>query len=149
MDVALHALDWFESNYEPVDGLILLQPTSPFRTQRSIVSGMELFFKNRDYPVISISSSKHHPMWTLKINGDFLEPFLEDSQFNMRSQDLPPLFVPNGLLYIIDPSYLRSHRSFYGPQAIPLLIDSSIEALDIDTEYDFSIAQSFSHLLKA
>ena len=33
VDVSLHALDWYQSEVGKVDGLILLQPTSPFRTK--------------------------------------------------------------------------------------------------------------------
>ena len=32
VDVALHALEWYEGERGSVDGLLFLQPTSPFRT---------------------------------------------------------------------------------------------------------------------
>src|SRR5438093_3043672 len=31
VDVCLHSLDWYEQAHGAVDGLLLLQPTSPFR----------------------------------------------------------------------------------------------------------------------
>ena len=43
MDVCLHALDWYEEKYGDVDGLLLLQPTSPFRDKNTITKGIELF----------------------------------------------------------------------------------------------------------
>ena len=37
IEVALHALDWYEDKNGSVDGVILLQPTSPFRNKDTIV----------------------------------------------------------------------------------------------------------------
>ena len=45
VDVALHALDWFETQKGAVDGILLLQPTSPFRTLEGVRSGINLFKK--------------------------------------------------------------------------------------------------------
>ena len=38
---ALHAVDWYESEKGPIDGLLLLQPTSPFRSKAMIKKGIE------------------------------------------------------------------------------------------------------------
>jgi CMP-N-acetylneuraminic acid synthetase len=35
IDVAIHALDWYESEKGAIDGVMLLQPTSPFRSKQS------------------------------------------------------------------------------------------------------------------
>lgn len=58
----------------------------------------------------------------------------------MRSQDLAPAYVVNGSFYLISPADLRARRSFAGGKTIPLLVESPQEALDIDTEWDWSIA---------
>ncbi len=36
VDVAIHAVDWYESQVCTIDGLLLLQPTSPFRSKATI-----------------------------------------------------------------------------------------------------------------
>ena len=46
-DVCLHGLEWYESEKGRVDGLLLLQPTSPFRTRETVLRGIELFRKNQ------------------------------------------------------------------------------------------------------
>ena len=43
VDVCLHALDWYEKENDRIDGLMLLQPTSPFRSRKSVLGGIELF----------------------------------------------------------------------------------------------------------
>lgn len=69
VDVALHALNWYEAEKGSVDGLLLLQPTSPFRTKNSVHRGIELFSKNGRQPVLGVSPTHAHPMWTLKKRG--------------------------------------------------------------------------------
>lgn len=142
VDVALHALNWYEAENGAVDGVLLLQPTSPFRTRETVRKGIELFVKHERKPVLGISPTHVHPMWTLKMEGDFLVPFLQDHGFVTRSQDLPPAFVVNGSFYLISPSELRACKSFVGARAIPLIIESPQQALDIDTEWDWAIANA-------
>jgi len=141
VDVALHALDWYEAEKGAVDGLLLLQPTSPFRTKKTVRKGIELFRKNDQKPVLAVSPAHAHPMWTLKMEGDYLVPFMQEHGLETRSQDLPLAFVVNGSFYLISPTELRASRSFAGMKTIPLLIESPQEALDIDTEWDFKLAE--------
>ena len=140
VDAALHALDWYEAEKGAVDGILLLQPTSPFRTQTTILQGIELFRKNDHQPILGVSPTHAHPMWALKMDGDCLVPFMQEHGLGMRSQDLPPVYVVNGSFYLISPSELRENKSFVGKKTIPLIIASPLEALDIDTEWDFKMA---------
>ena len=141
VDVALHALDWYESEKGVVDGLLLLQPTSPFRTRETVRKGIELFKRgDGQRPVVGVSPSETHPMWIFKIQDNYLQPLLRSRGSKRRSQDLPPAFVLNGSLYLVPPSILRAERSFLGPQTTPLIVESKREALDIDDEWDWSIA---------
>lgn len=141
-EVALHALDWYEAKNGPVDGIMLLQPTSPFRTSELVRRGIELFSQNDRYPVIGVSLAEEHPMWTLKIENNKLMPFMREHGLETRSQDLPPAYAVNGNFYLKSPGNLRSERTFFGSAAIPLVTDSKKEALDIDTEWDWLMANA-------
>ena len=141
VDVALHALDWYEAKNGAVDGILLLQPTSPFRTKETILKGIELFNKSPRHAVLGVSPTDTHPMWAMKISGDYLVPFMSEHGLKTRSQDLPPAYIVNGCFYLISPTELRACRSFIGMNTVPLLIESPQEALDIDTEWDWEIAQ--------
>lgn len=142
VDVALHALSWYESKNGAIDGLMLLQPTSPFRTRETIQRGIYLFARHERQAVIGVSPVSDHPLWTMRIEDGFLKPYIEGYGFQSRSQDLPPAYSINGCFYLICPAELRSRRSFVGNWTIPLLIESHEESLDIDTEWDCRIAQS-------
>jgi CMP-N,N'-diacetyllegionaminic acid synthase len=143
VEVALHALDWYESEKGVVDGLLLLQPTSPFRTQATIRRGIKLF-ESQNYPsVIGVSPVRDHPMWTFKKEGEYLAPFMENHGFGIRSQDLEPAFVVNGGFYLISPTELRKNKSFIGNKLVPFVCETFQESLDIDSDIDFDLAVFF------
>ena len=48
----------------------------------------------------------------------------------------------NGAFYLIAPAELRAARSFIGARTVPLLIASPQEALDIDTAWDWALAEA-------
>jgi CMP-N,N'-diacetyllegionaminic acid synthase len=141
VDVALHALDWYEAEKGSVDGLLLLQPTSPFRTQATMQHGIDLFGKHDHQQVLGVSPTHSHPMWMLKMEGDYLVPFMPVHGLEIRSQELPPVYIVNGSFYLTTPAELRTRRSYVGSKTVPLLIDSPQEAVDIDTEWDFKMAK--------
>ena len=141
VDAALHALDWYEAEKGPVDGLLLLQPTSPFRTKETLRRGIELFKSCHLKRVLGVSSGQSHPLWALKPNGEQLVPYLEDHGFGKRSQDLPEAYRVTGSFYLISPQLLRAEKSFVGDVIQPLLIDSRQEGFDIDTLDDWALAE--------
>ena len=110
VDVALHALDWYEAEKGLVDGILLLQPTSPFRSKLNLMRGIELFKQHARKTVLGVSPTHKHPSWTLKLEGDYLMPFIEDHGLDARSQDLPTVYVVNGSFYLTSPAELRLMR---------------------------------------
>jgi len=117
VDMALHALAWYEAHRSIVDGLLLLQPTSPLRTLASLHRGIQLFRENPAGAVVGISPKNNgrHVVAGLVITGSF---------------------------YLINPAALRAHRSFCPPDAIPLLQTDEADWVDIDDWADFEQAQS-------
>lgn len=146
VDVCIHALDWYERECGAVDGLVLLQPTSPFRSRQTVFRGIELFFLEGGRPVVGVSPADSHPMWCYRMVGKRMIPFIKDASIPSRSQDLPPAYVINGALYLASPSHLRNAHSFTCEDMAPLLIDSPEEALDIDTAWDWTLAQAILQL---
>ncbi|MES3023168.1 MAG: acylneuraminate cytidylyltransferase family protein [Pseudomonadota bacterium] len=142
LEVALHALDWYERAHGAVDGLLLLQPTSPFRSVDSVRRGIALFAGAGALPVVGVSPSSEHPLWTFKLEDGQLQPYVDGAGAATRSQDLPAAYVLNGSFYLVAPAQLRAQRGFIGPRTLPLVIASAREALDIDTPWDWALAES-------
>ncbi len=144
VDTALHALDWYEAKHGACDGLLLIQPTSPFRTRKTISDGIQVFRAYNKKTVIGVSKVHVHPSWSMRIeDSGCLKPFMGTHGLNCRSQDLTPAYVVNGSFYLIAPSILRSERSFFPQDMFPLIINSQREALDIDTQWDWDLAEYF------
>ena len=146
VDVAIHSLDWYESVCGKVDGLLLLQPTSPFRERKDLLKGIELFKTCGRQPVIGVRNSIDHPLWTFRKEGELLVPFFEENGFGKRSQDLIESFTINGSFYLVSPEQLRVSNSFIGIANVPLLNNNFKANIDIDTQADFDLAQSVLHV---
>jgi CMP-N,N'-diacetyllegionaminic acid synthase len=142
IDVCLHALDWYESQSARLDGLLLLQPTSPFRRRDTVLRGIALFCTQHRRPVVGVSPAASHQLWCFQLDGQAMRPFIEGQGLNSRSQDLPAAYVANGAFYLIDPRDLRRRRTFYSDDMLPLVMDDPVEAIDIDTEWDWTVAQA-------
>lgn len=142
VDACLHALDWYESTRGAIDGLMLLQPTSPFRKRDTVLRGIELFRSTDRRSVLGLSPAHSHPMWCVKVSGLSIRPFMDEGALSLRSQDLPKAYVPAGVFYLISPSELRQHRSFCNDSTVPLIIDAPSESIDIDTEWDWEVAEA-------
>lgn len=143
VEVAIHAVTWYESNIGGIDGLMLLQPTSPFRTRESVMEAIELFEREKAFPIIGVSPARDHPLWTFRMEDGFCTPFSKGHGLESRSQDLEQAFVVNGALYICTPTHIKENKSFFSSKNLPLIMNSYRESIDIDTEDDFLIANFF------
>jgi CMP-N-acetylneuraminic acid synthetase len=47
----------------------------------------------------------------------------------------------NGSIYLISPARLRDGRSFITHDTLPFIIENKREAIDIDTPFDWAIAE--------
>lgn len=141
IDVCIHALDWYESVVTKVDALMLLQPTSPFRSYDTICRGIQFFKSNPSKTVIAVSPAQSHPAWCFKIKDCVMYPYLNSQDMPTRSQDLDAAYVVNGSLYISSPDNLRQNQTFFSRDVAPLVVEEPEEAHDIDTEWDWKIAE--------
>ncbi len=125
----LHALNWFEAQHHPVAGVMLLQPTSPFRKQETLRRALELFENNPNSAVVTVA----RPQPKLKEQ--------ESEEFHFSSEN-PSLNVrPNGNLYLFSPQYIRENQSVLKGHVISLPSISFVEDIDIDTPEDLEEAR--------
>lgn len=139
-DVVLHALDWYEAQHGVVDGLLLLQPTSPYRSREMILEGMQQFNQQRR-SVVAVSEVKVDPARCFFIREHGLKMCVPPSN---NTQE--PVHAVNGALYLISPDELRKTRSFFSVTSIPLIVNSQRESLDIDDDFDWWLAERMLEL---
>lgn len=118
--------------------LVLLQPTSPFRTVEHLKKGLNLV-EDGDQALVSVNKPKGHPFYTLfQQEGAFITKFQKNEI--VRRQDLPDFFDVNGLLYIFEVASLENESWVNFSKIRPMEI-KSWEAIDIDTEEDWMLAE--------
>ena len=132
--VALHFLRWYEKKYSKPDGLLLLQPTSPFRKKETIKKAIKLFEKNKNKAIVSFShlSKKKSQLifYHNKKNNSASKPINSNNMIKL-----------NGLIYLISPKNLRKYKSFFKPHVLPLMQNSIEETIDLDTHEDWQMAE--------
>lgn len=140
-DVMIHALNWYNDNGYKPDIIILLQPTSPFRQLEDIKNAIQKFSMKIDM-VVSVKEGKANPYFNLYEEND--SGFLKKSKKSTcdRYQDCPGVWEFNGSIYVINTAKLKSKGFSNFDKIIKYKIDNPIYSLDIDTEYDWLIANA-------
>ena len=146
--VLIQVYNWYNKKYSSVDGIFLLQPTSPFRKLTTVQKMIKEFKKNQmTRSVISVKKVKNHPEWMFEIKKNKMFKLQQKKNIQM-SQYLKKLFIVNGLGYLLVPKDLINKRTTIPNNSIPIVCDSEVESLDIDTRDDFEIAKAFKSYFK-
>jgi CMP-N,N'-diacetyllegionaminic acid synthase len=138
IDVVLHALDQLPG-YEYV---VLLQPTSPLRSAADIDAAFELMIESGASSCVSVCEVDQSPYWMYRVATDNkLQRLLPELKGITRRQDLPPVYVLNGAIYIARIDWLRANKNFVGSETVAYFMPKE-QSLDIDTAEDFEIFRS-------
>ena len=140
-----HALDWFKCNeeYEP-DLIVLLYPTSPFRTAASIDRAVEKISRHPEADSLrSVKLCAEHPYKMWVIENNYLKSFAKNDVPNSHTlsyQLLPTIYIQNASIYITKPSTLLNKKSPTGDIIVPFVMDEE-ESIDINNPIDFTLAE--------
>lgn len=73
--------------------------------------------------------------------GDILINFIDQGFWDMRPrQVLPPVYIRNGAIYIIDRDFLIEHKQLIGRKCLGMVM-SDEESVNIDTPLDLKLAK--------
>jgi CMP-N,N'-diacetyllegionaminic acid synthase len=115
IDFILHAIDRLAAAGDVYDLIVLLEPTSPLTESSDVDAALEkLIASDADAMVGVTAMIVNHPAYavTMADNGK-IAPWGSASFDAMpRRQDLAPVFVLDGSLYISTAAALRDHRTF-------------------------------------
>jgi len=141
VEVVEHALKKLEESGCHYEYVILLQPTSPFRTSIHIDAAVELLVKRNSSAIISVTKTINNPLWanTIPENGS-MDNFIQEDIKNKRSQDLPIFYELNGAIYLINSRKILEENTFFLKKGVFSYEMDRISSIDIDTNYDFLIA---------
>jgi len=142
IDAILHSLKWYETNLHKPSYIILLQPTSPFRSFLSLKKTLRMFSSKELNSIISVSpisilNKKIYPKNILiNINKNFIT-------FNKNSFQNYEYFI-NGNFYVATIKFLKKYKSFfYVNKSLAYILKFKKYSIDVDTIEDFNFAKKF------
>jgi CMP-N-acetylneuraminic acid synthetase len=110
--------------------------TNPLLRPQTISNAINKFLENRaEYDSLFGVTRLQTRLW-----DQVGQPINHDPDVLLRTQDLPPIYEENSCIYIFDRQTLLERRNRLGER--PLMFEiPAVEALDIDEELDFTIAE--------
>ena len=131
-DVLRHAITSLNERY---DYVLLLQPTSPFRTSEDIDNITKKCIDTRVPSVISMTYALEKPQWMCILNDD--ETYMPACEVSDISKTT---YIYNGALYIVNvDNFLRTKLLEFQSSIVYLM--PSDRSIDVDTLEDFMFAE--------
>lgn len=142
--VILHALDFYKERGVDYDRVVLLQPTSPLRTEEDIAGAIGLWSPEIDM-VVSVAEAKANPYYdAFETDSEgYLHVSKGEGKYTRR-QDAPKVWQYNGAVYVMSVPSLRKGPMGSFRKVVPSPM-SREHSVDLDTPLDWMVAE---HLLK-
>ena len=139
VDTAIHALDELQSRNMYFDYLVLLQPTSPLRTEKHKDEAVELLIQKEADAIVSVTDLESTAEWSGPLNDDLQLPWL--AARDNKVQNTINRVKINGAIYLINSEQLIRGKTFFLDEKIYGLRMTKNVSIDIDTKLDFDIAE--------
>jgi len=138
VDVVIHEINCFENKYCKLDGVFLLQPTSPFREIKFTSDALSIFLKEGN-SVISVTNIKNKNKNAYVIENDFLQK-VDNSKIYVKKTEK---YYLTGSFYISTVKNLKKRKSFFSVNTTPYVINDKMLLIDIDYIEDFEEAEQY------
>lgn len=122
--------------------LVLLQPTSPLRTERHIREALTEYNENGDHlSVVSVVQGDSKYLKAYVLGEGRLEPLYTAEAAYSRRQELPSIYLPNGAIYIFRVADFLANGTIPRVRIKPYIMSRTV-SYDIDTLEDFEQVQA-------
>jgi len=142
IDAVLHVLDQYKEKNLLYDIVVLLQPTSPFRTDSHIKNAVDTYRERDSYrSLVSFCEMKDHPYKCFfLLENNTIKSIFWDEYLSMPRQLLPKTIRQNGAIYINKTEDLIRFKNFFTEPIFPFMMEE-ISSIDIDTKIDLQFAE--------
>jgi CMP-N,N'-diacetyllegionaminic acid synthase len=148
VSVLKHAVNIIEESQGSLcNFVVLLQPTSPLRSEKYIDLAIEKMLETSADSVISVCEVRHHPFWNFVAHEDRLHSLLPNCDKSSRRQELPQTYSPNGAVYVVKRGVLFNENTVFGKDLRGIIMPAE-ESIDIDEYYDWFLAEMTSKYWK-
>jgi len=135
IDTILHVIE----NFPGYDQVVLLQPTSPLRTNLDIDAALEYCSNHGASSCVSVCRSKYSPSNMFEMfDNSRLQPYVKRDLLSgpLNPHQLnKPFYIINGAIYISCTNLLIETQKFINDGTIGYLMDQE-NSLDIDSELE-------------
>lgn len=130
-DVLEHAITAIDQEY---DYVVLLQPTSPFRTTGDIDTAVRMCIDNQAPSVESLIKVSENPEWMFCLN--------EDGTMTNACKEVidSEKYILNGAVYVIKTELFMKNKKIRYPESLSYIMPKE-RSVDIDTRDDFEYAE--------
>ena len=139
-----HALEWVEEHEGPIDAMVSLPTTAPFRMVSDVEACIALLEATPlADAVITVTESERNPyfnMVTLDTQTAGAALVFPAAREAVRRQDAPAVYDITTVAYAVRPHHVRAHSGLFDGAVHAVQIPRE-RALDIDTPYDFRLAE--------
>jgi CMP-N,N'-diacetyllegionaminic acid synthase len=146
LDVLKHVLDYLRRQNMQFDGLVLLEPTSPFRTPEIVDRCVELLLDGDCSTAVTVTQLERNPRYIFEVDGDDARFFVERPLLSFkRRQDFSRLKRINGCVYALLPVNIANNQLVADPIKV---VEMDPEAsINIDTPIDLAFAELSAKIL--
>lgn len=140
-EVLLHSLEYTRKNGLDPNVIVLLQPTSPFRSADHIREALNIYEMEKGLDmIVSVTETKANPYYVLFEENR--KGFLEHSKKGNfeRRQDCPKVWQYNGAIYIINVASIENAKLSEFKKIRKYVMDEE-SSHDIDTPTDWMLAE--------
>ena len=140
IDVVIHEINCFENKYCKLDGVFLLQPTTPFREIKFTSDALSIFLKEGN-SIISVTNikNKNKNKNAYVIENNYLQK-VNNSKIYMKKTEK---YYLTGSFYISTVKNLKKRKSFFSVNTTPYVINDKMLSIDIDYIEDFEEAEQY------
>lgn len=125
--------------------LILLQPTSPCRNMNTIINAIKYFESEppeSTQALISVNEVDNKILKSFVLNREYRAVGIHNNELPFtRRQDLPPVFMSNGAIYICSTEKFKANSMLFQKNKTLLFKLSEEESIDIDRMEDIQKAE--------
>lgn len=143
LPVVQHAVTKMELLESTVfDVVVLLQPTTPLRLSEDIDKAVDKLLVSGADSVISVCDvGAYHPArMRLVIDDRLVELPMREPKEMLRRQDLPPVYIRNGAIYVVRRDVLMEKNSMVGKVSRPYIMPTE-RSVNIDSQLDLILAE--------
>ncbi len=141
-DAVAEVLANYHSMGKDFDSFMLLQPTSPLRTDANIREAYAEMEEKKANSVISLCEVDHSPLQCNVLPDSLsLDGFIRKEGKGKRRQDMEQYYRFNGAIYLTKVDFFLENHNIYREKCFAYIMNKR-DSIDIDDEFDFIVAEA-------